>query len=112
LRVLACRDPRVPFTRDWLRRALPRALAPIQPGGGEFEAARGSASGMLALDIVSGYWPWQVDTGDLFDADPERRRRSTESVAREVLTPRGDIADLLPRAMRETAAFVFVYGAG
>ena len=96
--------------RTWLQRALPHALATIQPGGAEFAAVHGADFG--ALDALVDAWPWQGEVSGLFDADPGKREAATRSVAEGVLVPRAEFASELPIAMREMAAFVFVYGVG
>ena len=94
--------------RAWLQQALLQALATIQPGGVEFERARGAD--YAALDAVVELWPWQGEVDGLFDADPGKRQAATRSIAEGVLIPREQFAGVLPNYMREMAAFVFVYG--
>ena len=92
------------------RSLSPRAsVATIQPPSGvEFRRVR--AADFTALDALVEAWPWQGDASGLFDAEAGRREAATRSLAAGVLIPRAEYSAELPDAMREMAAFVFVYG--
>jgi hypothetical protein len=65
---------------------------------------------MAAIMTLAREWPWDGDTGAMFDEDAVRRERCTRALAERVLTPYAEDAWRLRTVMRELATFVFVYG--
>ncbi len=112
-----------PAYRRWLQQALPQALQTIQPGGAEWpaitqacrlRAASGEAAEVRPDELmwwVAEDWPWAGYLVALFDDDATRRQAATYAAAQQVLQPRSDdYGQVVRRLMRETAAFIFVYG--
>lgn len=100
-----------PDYRCWLQRALPEALATIQPGGEEDSSIRGPRA-HLALETVTRCWPWEGESQHLFSVDSHLRAEATRSTVAGILIPRGGdkgARDLAAEA-REVAAFHFIYG--